>query len=62
MEQAALSAKAIFVPELNLGQLVNEVKRVINGRIPVFGINKVNTKIISPYEIIDQVKEVLKNV
>ena len=62
VEQAALSAKAIFVPELNLGQLVNEVKRVINGRIPVFGINKVNTKIISPYEIIDQVKEVLKNV
>ena len=61
VEEAAASAKAVFVPELNLGQLVNEVKRVVNGRTEVYGINRVDTKIISPYQIIDAVKEVLKN-
>ena len=62
LEQAAASAKVIIVPELNLGQLINEVKGVINGRAKVYGVNKVNTKIITPYEIIDKIKEVLINV
>jgi len=57
--KAGAFAKAIFVPELNLGQVVNEVKRVINGKTEVYGINKVDTRILSPYEIIERVKEVL---
>lgn len=61
VEKASASAKAVFVPELNLGQIINEVKRVINGKVGVYGINKVDTKIISPYQIIDKVMEVIKN-
>ncbi|HWR61895.1 MAG TPA: 2-oxoacid:acceptor oxidoreductase subunit alpha, partial [Clostridia bacterium] len=60
VEQAAAAAKAVIVPELNLGQLINEVKRVVNGRTGVYGVNKVETKIITPYEIVDKVKEVLQ--
>jgi len=60
VEQAAAAAKAVIVPELNLGQLINEVKRVVNGRTGVYGVNKVETKIITPYEIMDRVKEVLQ--
>jgi len=59
--KAAAAAKVIFVPELNLGQLINEVKRVINGKVEVFGIHRVDTKIIIPFEIADRVKEVLEN-
>lgn len=53
--------KAIIVPEMNLGQIINEVKRVV-GNKPIYGVNKVDSTIIEPHEIIDCIKEVLENV
>jgi 2-oxoglutarate ferredoxin oxidoreductase subunit alpha len=54
-------AKVVLVPELNLGQIINEVRKLSSGK-PVFGVNKVDSTIITPYEIIDKAKEVLQNV
>ena len=40
---------------MNLGQMINEVKRVVGDK-PVYGINKVDSTIITPYDIIEKVK------
>lgn len=54
----AQSTKKILVPEMNLGQMISEVKRVVGPQIPVFGLNKSNGLGIEPKEIMDQIKEV----
>ena len=51
-------AKKILVPEMNLGQMVSEVKRVVGGQIPVYSLNKSNGLGVEPKEIVDQIKEV----
>ncbi len=57
VKQAAVKAKYVFMPEMNLGQLVSEVR--INCDRPVFGINKADGTALSPQEIADAVmKEV----
>ncbi|NSW95818.1 MAG: 2-oxoacid:acceptor oxidoreductase subunit alpha, partial [Bacteroidales bacterium] len=48
--------KAVIVPEMNLGQLINEVRAC--SRKNVVGVNKVDGTVISPREIIAKVKEV----
>lgn len=50
----------IYVPELNYGQMLLEVKRVANKDCNVIGINKYNGDIITPDEIVDKVMEVKK--
>lgn len=52
--------KGVVVPELNLGQLIGEVKRVNQNNIPIVGLNKVNSLSIHPNEIIDKIREVEK--
>ena len=54
----AKQAKAIVVPELNLGQMILEVERVAKGACDIVGINRVDGEPINPGQIIDQVKEV----
>lgn len=51
--------KAIIVPEMNLGQLVLPVKRVIGDRCPVVPINKVAGQLIEPEEILNAIKEAM---
>ncbi|TYP59859.1 2-oxoacid:acceptor oxidoreductase subunit alpha [Thermosediminibacter litoriperuensis] len=58
VRQLADRAKFMVVPEMNLGQIISEVKRVVEARIPVYGVNKVNGEIITPYEILGKIKEV----
>lgn len=48
----AQRVKAIIVPELNYGQLVNEVKRVVAGQVPVTAYNKYNNEAITPNELL----------
>jgi 2-oxoglutarate ferredoxin oxidoreductase subunit alpha len=48
-------AEKILMPELNLGQYIDEVERVMKQR-PV-GLNKANGRPISPAEIIEKLKE-----
>lgn len=50
------SAKKVIVAEMNLGQLVNEVKLAVD--CEVVGVNKANGTAISPNEIIDTIKGV----
>ncbi len=56
--ELAKQAKAIVVPELNLGQMILEVERVAKGTCDIVGINRVDGEPINPGQIIAQVKEV----
>ncbi len=51
-------AKAIIVPELNLGQMILEVERVVKGDCTLAGIHRVDGEPINPGQIMDKVKEV----
>jgi 2-oxoglutarate ferredoxin oxidoreductase subunit alpha len=43
--------KKVIVPEMNLGQYILEIKRLAPPDIEVIGVLKMNTKLISPQEI-----------
>jgi len=60
VRDACCKAKAVIVPEMNLGQLIGEIKKENAANIPVVGVNKVNSEIITPLEILDKIKEVAK--
>ncbi|MDR2503583.1 MAG: 2-oxoacid:acceptor oxidoreductase subunit alpha [Deltaproteobacteria bacterium] len=49
-------AKAVFVPEMNIGKIVNEVRRVVNS--DVFSIPKLGGEMPTPAEILKSVREV----
>ncbi len=51
--------KAVIVPEMNLGQLVLPVKRVVGDSCPVVPINKVAGQLIEPDEILKVIKEAM---
>ncbi|MCK8058819.1 MULTISPECIES: 2-oxoacid:acceptor oxidoreductase subunit alpha [unclassified Fusibacter] len=51
--------KNIVVAEMNLGQLVLEVQRVVEGRTKVHHIGKANGEVVTPIDIIKKVEEVL---
>jgi 2-oxoglutarate ferredoxin oxidoreductase subunit alpha len=51
----------IIVPEMNLGQLVLEVERVVAGRCPVHRVNRVTGEPISPDEILAAIEELAKH-
>ncbi|MGL4912460.1 MAG: 2-oxoacid:acceptor oxidoreductase subunit alpha [Romboutsia sp.] len=48
----------IFVPEMNMGQMILEVERIVKNNCPVIGINKYNGEIITPEEIASKIEEV----
>ena len=52
--------KHIIVPEMNLGQLVLEVERVVAGRCPVHRVNRVTGEPIPPDEILAKIEELAK--
>ena len=56
--ELAGQVKAIIVPEMNLGQMILEVERVIKGACDLHGIGRVDGEPISPFQIMDKVKEV----
>ncbi len=51
-------AKAVIVPELNLGQLIGEVQKLNCTSKPIIGIHKVNGEMITPKEIMAKIEEV----
>ena len=55
---ASLGAKTVIVPELNCGQMVLEVERVLKGRSDVQPLNLVNGELFKPSEILKKIKEV----
>ncbi|HZK18239.1 MAG TPA: 2-oxoacid:acceptor oxidoreductase subunit alpha [Clostridia bacterium] len=55
----AKGVEKIIVPELNYGQLINEVKRVAGGKAAVKGINRLDGELIRPEEILAELKQVI---
>jgi len=55
----AKQAKAIVVPEMNLGQMIYEVDRVSRGNCAIAGVHRVDGEPINPAQIIAKVKEVI---
>ena len=58
VEQVARTSKVLLVPEMNMGQISREVKRVNEGKAVVATLNKVDGTIITPEEILERIKEV----
>ncbi|OPY81363.1 MAG: 2-oxoglutarate oxidoreductase subunit KorA [Syntrophorhabdus sp. PtaU1.Bin058] len=58
VEKVLRTSKVVIVPEMNMGQVSREVKRVNKGDAKVFTINKVDGTIITPQEILGRIKEV----
>ena len=56
--QVAKNARAIIVPEMNLGQMIGEVNRAVCGACPTRSILRVDGEPITPQQIIDEVEEV----
>ncbi|MGI6204655.1 MAG: 2-oxoacid:acceptor oxidoreductase subunit alpha [Anaerovoracaceae bacterium] len=52
------NAKAVIVPELNLGQYIGEIRMRNPGNIPVVGVNRTDSRPILPDEILDAIEEV----
>ena len=58
IEKMAENVDAIIVPEMNLGQMSEEVQRCSCGKARVVGINRVDGDPITPAQIIDKIREV----
>jgi len=58
VEKVLQRSKITIVPEMNMGQISREVKRVNRGESKVFTINRVDGKIITPQDILARIKEV----
>ena len=57
VEKIFQASKAVIVPEMNMGQISREVKRVNPGTAKVFTLNKVDGTIITPEEILNRILE-----
>ncbi len=60
IERVADTAKAIVVPEMNLGQLVREFERAVCGRTQVVPINRVDGDAITPRQILDVITQLAR--
>jgi 2-oxoglutarate ferredoxin oxidoreductase subunit alpha len=58
IEKALQTSKTLIVPEMNMGQISREVKRVNRGVARVVTLNKVDGTIITPMEILNRIQEV----
>ena len=58
VREVLINSKAVIVQEMNLGQMIREVKRLNDYNKPVLGVNKVDSTPITPKEILDKIAEV----
>jgi 2-oxoglutarate ferredoxin oxidoreductase subunit alpha len=58
IEKVLQTSKTLLVPEMNMGQVSREVKRVNRGVARVLTLNKVDGTIITPEEISNRIAEV----
>jgi len=59
VDRALKTSKAVLVPEMNMGQISREVKRVNQACSHVHTLNKVDGTIITPEEILGRIREVV---
>jgi 2-oxoglutarate ferredoxin oxidoreductase subunit alpha len=55
----AEQARAVIVPEMNMGQLIYEVERVVGGRSAVAGVNRYDGEMITPGQIFAKIEELI---
>ena len=53
------NAKGILSVEMSMGQMVEDVKLAVNGKIPVHFFGRTGGNIPYPNEIIDEVKKII---
>jgi 2-oxoglutarate ferredoxin oxidoreductase subunit alpha len=58
LESMVKNGKTILVPEVNCGQMVNEVERAVHGKAKVVLQSLVNGELFKPSEIFTRIKEV----
>ena len=58
IEELAGRVKGFLVPELNAGQMIEDVRLAVNGRVPVSHVGRMGGMIYSPEEIFDALKRV----
>ncbi|MBI5521556.1 MAG: 2-oxoacid:acceptor oxidoreductase subunit alpha [Desulfarculus sp.] len=58
VEEALTGRRMALVPELNMGQISREVKRVNNGRTQVLRHGKMDGNMITPDELLNRLREV----
>lgn len=59
LKALAKNTKAIVVAEMNYGQLVTEVERIVKNSCEIHHVGKVNGEVVTPEEILKKVKEAL---
>lgn len=59
VKELAKKVNGIIVAEMNYGQLVLEVERVVKSSSEVYHIGKINGEVVTPDEIFDKIKEVI---
>jgi 2-oxoglutarate ferredoxin oxidoreductase subunit alpha len=57
VEPLTRAGKVLLVPEMNVGQISREVKRVNQGMTPVITLNKIDGTLITPKEILEKIRE-----
>jgi 2-oxoglutarate ferredoxin oxidoreductase subunit alpha len=57
VEPLTRANKVLLVPEMNMGQISREVKRVNQGMTPVVTLNKIDGTLITPKEILEKIRE-----
>jgi 2-oxoglutarate ferredoxin oxidoreductase subunit alpha len=57
VEPLARAGKTLLVPEMNMGQISREVKRVVAGSVEVLTLNKIDGTLIKPKEILEKIEE-----
>jgi len=55
IERLSHQVKGILVAELNAGQMIEDVKLAVNGRVPVYHFGRMGGMIPSPTEIVDAI-------
>jgi 2-oxoglutarate ferredoxin oxidoreductase subunit alpha len=58
--QVCAKAKAVFVPEMNQGMIVREVKRAADCATPIISVNRIDTEMVTPGQILKALEEVQK--
>jgi len=60
MRDLAASTKNIVVAEMNLGQMVHEVRRAVAGKVPVHLVGQAGGAIVEPEAIVAKIQEVAR--
>jgi 2-oxoglutarate/2-oxoacid ferredoxin oxidoreductase subunit alpha len=62
IESVTGSAKAILTVEMNMGQMVDDVRLAVNGRIPVAFFGRAGGIIPTPAEVLDEITRLAESV